>query len=85
VTGWPDWYEAVLRARLRLADEEPLDPQRPLALYGLDSYGWMAVAADLEQWVTIPDRLLLPSSFRTASTLWSVIEEALSGEPGGPA
>jgi acyl carrier protein len=85
MTGWPDWFEGVLRARLGLAAGASLDPDRPLALYGLDSLGWLAVAAELEEWVAIPDQLLLPSSFRTASTLWSVVEEARSVEPGRPA
>jgi len=81
MSEWPDWFAGVLRDRLGLAAGEPLDPERPLVLYGLDSFGWMAVVADLEEWVTIPDELLLPSSFRTASTLWSVVEEARSGGP----
>lgn len=74
---WASWFESTLRGELPdLPESEPLDPDRPLVLYGLDSFGWAVLAAKLEEWVTLPDELLLPSSFRSARTLWNAVLEA---------
>jgi acyl carrier protein len=76
---WEPWFESTLRAQLTVPDGEPLDRERPLVAYGLNSFGWMTIATDLETWVTLPDELLLPSTFRTAGTLWAAVRETLAG------
>ena len=82
--SWAPWFDATVRAQLSgVPAAEPLDPDRQLVAYGLDSFGWMAIATDLRPWVSLPDELLLPSTFRTMATLWAAVQEAMADS--GPA
>ena len=45
------WLLARLRERLGV--ETPLDADRPLADYGLDSLAAIAITADLEDWLEV--------------------------------
>jgi Leu/Phe-tRNA-protein transferase len=79
--AWTPWFETTLRAQLSgVAEQEMLDPDRLLVAYGLNSFGWMVITDDLRPWVTLPDELLLPSTFRTARSLWTAVYEAMADE-----
>lgn len=76
----PAWFEATLRRHLPdLSADLPLEADQPLTGYGLNSLGWVGLVADLGDRVHIPDELLMPSSFRTATTLYQVVQEVESG------
>ncbi|HEX5121118.1 MAG TPA: hypothetical protein VFW65_38525 [Pseudonocardiaceae bacterium] len=82
--AWAPWFETTLRAQLALLEGEALDPDRLLVACGLTSFGWMVVADDLRCWVTLPEELLLPSTFRTARSLWAAVCDALADDEETP-
>ncbi|MFB7664929.1 phosphopantetheine-binding protein [Kitasatospora sp. NPDC056138] len=73
---WNPAYERVVRSALRgLPDHAPLDPDAPLPAFGLDSLGMVALAGVLEDEfaITLPDEAMVPATFATAGSLWSVV------------
>jgi amino acid adenylation domain-containing protein len=80
--GWDTWFETVLRAELtELADDEVLDPDQPLALYGLTSLSYLALGEQLSQHYGVPTRFLVQRSFRTARSLWSFVTTQVPDQP----
>ncbi|MGW7573844.1 acyl carrier protein [Streptomyces sp. NPDC054765] len=81
---WDDRFEALLRAALPyLSPDEPLPPDAELVGLGIDSMAAVELLSTLEQAydVRFPDESLHRETFRTASTLWSVLSPLFSQEP----
>lgn len=82
----PPEFEAILQQYLPLSKAEVL-PDVPLADLGLDSLGTVRLVMAIENAlrVSIPDDLLIPETFATASALWKVISGLLNeaGRVGG--
>lgn len=81
-TQLPPEFEAILLQHLPLIESVPM-PDEPLADLGLDSLGTVRLVMAIENAlnVSIPDDLLIPETFATASALWKVVGGLLTGSP----
>ena len=76
------YFIDLLRQHLpHLPPGQPLDPERALRDFGLDSMEMVALLIDLEDGygVQLPDDDLITTTFRTASTLWQVLQSVRAG------
>jgi len=69
-------FEDVLRRHLRSAKTDPIDYDKELAQFGLDSMTAVALLLDMEKTFTIrfPDEMLVEGTFRTAGRLKESVE-----------
>jgi len=75
--GWDAWFEAVLRAELtELSANAVLEPDQPLALYGLTSLSYLRLGEQLSRHYGVSTRSLVQRSFRTARSLWAFTQAA---------
>lgn len=78
-TPWPDAFTDTVRAHVPLLrGDSSLDPDAALADYGLNSLRMVSLLIALEDQflITVPDELLIDSSFRNTRSLWSTIQQA---------
>jgi len=82
---WPEEFEKLLRTYLPLLrDDDPLARTIGLADLGLDSMSTIGLLVDLEESfdVQFPDDALVPETFATTTSLWSVLS-GLSDQTSG--
>jgi len=80
--GWDAWFETVLRAELtELREDDVLEPDQPLALYGLTSLSYLALGEQLSKHYGVPTRGLVQRSFRTARSLWAFVTTQAADQP----
>lgn len=81
IPAWTPSFETVVSSHLPLLGEDPLSPDSSLADMGLDSLALVALLVDLESQfdVMFPDELLNQETFKTAGSLWEVVE-GLTGQ-----
>lgn len=73
---WPEEFEKLLRNYLPLLrDDTPLAPAMSMADLGLDSMSTVGLLVDVEEafGVQFPDDALVPETFSTPESLWSVV------------
>jgi acyl carrier protein len=70
-------FVSLLSSYLKYAGEEPITGQSSLRDLGLDSMRSIELLFAIEDayGVAIPDERLTDTTFETAGTLWSVVEE----------
>ena len=70
-TLWDNAFEELVRAEL--GTDDPLEPDQPLAHYGLTSLGCLALGRKLAERYDVPMRSFGPRTFRTARSLWTFL------------
>jgi acyl carrier protein len=72
---WAGPFEELVRAQITFASDEPLRADCSLTDHGLDSLATVTLLLELEQAyaVVFPDEALVPDTFATVGSLWSVV------------
>jgi amino acid adenylation domain-containing protein len=70
-TLWDNDFESLVRAEL--GTDDPLEPDQPLAHYGLTSLGCLTLGRKLAERYDVPMRSFGPRTFRTARSLWTFV------------
>jgi amino acid adenylation domain-containing protein len=79
-TLWDNAFESLVREEL--GTDDPLEPDRPLAHYGLTSLGCLALGRKLAERYDVPMRSFGPRTFRTARSLWTFLgAPSVAAEP----